>query len=73
MRYAMFDENGHLQQYVGVEPGSEVELPDGWTLRDAEGAIVEFGHPLKPMIEAAREKANQVINALDAIEAALDE
>lgn len=38
----MFDENGHLQQYVGVEPGSEVELPDGWTLRDAEGAIVEF-------------------------------
>ena len=48
--FAMFDENGHLQQYVYVNyydwldikspSGEFLVLPDGWTLRSRDGRIV---------------------------------
>ena len=45
MKYALFNENGHLEQYVHIEDDSEIDkldMPAGWTLRDPEGIIVQI-------------------------------
>lgn len=71
MKYGLYNENGVLEQYVHVSDEGHlerVELPPGYTIRDAEGAVVEFEDPAVILVEAIKADLDSVANRLDELE-----
>jgi hypothetical protein len=71
MKLGMYNENGVLEQYVHASEEGDLEgfeLPPGYTLRDAQGAVVEFDDPADIIISAIRadlDSLNELVNQLE--------